>query len=186
LSINVQETRDKYYVHPWRRYFAKTIDLVVILTVLGFLGGLVLAFVYPPLLPTSLISTIIFSAIVLIGYCIIEAVLISAFGTTLGKAIFRTGIVNENGQKLEIINSLARSFFCGVAGIGAGIPVVSLMTLIMGYTTLNADGVTPWDQHTGAFVVHEEMTRLNWFFGISIFILAFAANIVLNVASMNF
>jgi len=181
--IDVSETRDAHYVRPWRRFFAKTIDYSFLMMGLGFISGIVLAAVNPAWLPVSLVQTLIFSAVVFVASLVIEGMLIALFGTTLGKALFRTGVVNEAGEKLGITKAVARSLYCGVAGLGAGIPFVSLIAYIMGYMKLESDGVTIWDKHIGAYVVHEKMTRLNWVLGISFFVLTYAGNIALNIVS---
>jgi hypothetical protein len=182
--IEVQQTRDKYYVRPWRRYFAKSIDFAIFLLGLSFLGGIVVALVNPAWLPTTIVSTIIFTGVVLIASCVLEGVMISVLGTTFGKALFRTGVVNEHGGRLGMAKSIGRSLYCGAAGLGAGIPLVSLAAHIMGYTALESNGVTLWDKHMRAYVVHENMTRLNWIFGICMFTLTLAANIALNYAGL--
>ncbi len=151
---------------------------------LGFFGGLVVLFINPQWMMTSLISTVIFLAFVLFALFIAEGIIISAFGTTLGKALFRTGVVNQRGEKLGIGKSITRSLYCGVAGMGAGLPLVSLITLIMGYRMLENEGVTLWDKHTGAYIVHEEMSVLNWIFGVTVFLATFAASIAVNFAEI--
>ncbi|WP_428409363.1 RDD family protein [Hyphococcus sp.] len=184
MNIDIQSTRDKHYVHPWRRYFAKTIDISIFAVALAFIGGIVLAIVNPAWLPTTIISSIIFTAVILFASLILEGVIISIFRTTFGKALFRTGVVNKDGGRLAMGRSVGRSLFCGVAGLGAGIPLVSLMTHILAYTALESDGVTIWDKHMDAYIVHEKMTRLNWVFGMLIFVLAFLGSLALNFAGM--
>ncbi len=184
MNIDTQSTRDKNYVHPWRRYFAKTIDLSIFSVSLAFVGGIVLAFVNPGWLPITIVSSIIFTAVVLFFSFIIEGLIISIFRTTFGKALFRTGVVDKDGGRLGIAKSIGRSLYSGVAGLGAGIPLVSIMTLILSYSALESDGVTLWDKHMDAYVVHENMTRLNWIFSMFIFALAFLGNIALNFAGM--
>lgn len=182
MNINTGETRDLKYVRPWRRYFAKSVDMTILTIGLGIVSGFFLGIFNPALLPTTFISTIVFGMVLLVLTCALEGAMISVFGTTFGKALFRTGVVDANGNRLGLLKSIARSLYCCAAGLGAGVPIVSLMTHVMGYMTLDSDGVTLWDKQLGAYVVHENMARMNWVLGIGFFILTFAVGIALNFA----
>jgi hypothetical protein len=50
-----------------------------------------------------------------------------------------------------------------VRGLGLGIPIVSLVTLVNAYSTLRHDGVASWDQDLGCTVTHRSFTFVRIF-----------------------
>lgn len=131
--------------HPWRRYWARMIDTLA----LGFGVSIVLAFLAPNVLqmPRLLLGFFLHPVVLLI-----EAVLLSTVGTTLGKALLNVRVRKINGDLPTLFEATVRAFYAWAVGLGAGVPVVSLFTLINAYTGLTRDEVTPWDQ-SGLFTV---------------------------------
>lgn len=136
---------------PWRRYFARMLDTVL----LGTLIWVVLAVVFEamsndlyrvffgsPGLATNQISATILTLAVVAP---VEALILGLTGTTIGKWVFGIRVTDTAGRSIGFIHAGFREAAVFFKGLGLGIPIVSLVTLIAGYRTLKHDGATSWD-----------------------------------------
>ncbi len=165
--------------HPWRRYFARLIDLIAI-------GGLIFVLsinflVY--LLPENiiLINTIFGNIIVelIIQYILwvpIEALFISFFGTTPGKWLYGISVIKIDGTKLSFSESLERAIFVWVKGDAFGIPIILLITNYFGYKRLTKSETTLWDNEVNSIVVHKKWGFIRVVFVVFITALIFLIN----------
>jgi len=141
---------DKRVVRPWVRYWGRIIDLLLF----GVMFGLILGYIYPPMLT---MSDRILGMLILFFYVFVDALLLSSWGTTPGKALLKVKVRTGNGKKLRYGDALQRSFSVWFRGLGLGIPVVSLFTLIFSYSRLKKSGITVWDEKGGYVVSHEHI-----------------------------
>lgn len=141
--------------HPWRRYFAKTLD-VVFLGVVAYVTLIFAIGVVSSDLATSLNEAMdhqILASVVLLGLWIpVESLLLASVGTTPARALFRITVRKRDGARLKFTEAFVRS--CGVAvmGMGGGIPLVALFTQYFAYQRLTRTGTTWWDNSTGSEV----------------------------------
>jgi S1-C subfamily serine protease len=84
-----------------------------------------------------------------------EAGLLSTWGTTPGKWIFHTTVRSKTGAQLDYSAALTRSANVWARGMGIGIPIVTLFTLLRGYSRLKSDGETSWDRDGNSEVHHK-------------------------------
>lgn len=149
-------------IRPWIRYFARSFDFC-----LGALGALVVFIAILLLFPSSWywFSAYGFfeeysytSAVVTFVFAILaEAVLLSTWGTTPGKWLLRVNVRSFEGNKLSFSEAMSRSFWAYLKGTAFGIPLVSFVTLIVAYSTLNKQGKTSWDTAGGFTVTHDRI-----------------------------
>ena len=142
-------------VYPWGRFWAKWIDCTVYAVVLA----IVLALMESSFLDDALWR---FYVLFSLTFPIAEAVLISVFGTTLGKVLFRIRITAENGDKLDLNASFKRSISGWLRGSLFGLPVLSLLANWSAYQEYQRDKITPWDKAAGALVKARRPTPLSW------------------------
>jgi len=151
ITVNNIQTQDSNCsvrkVRPWIRYFARMVDLFLF----SFMVGIVLA-LYAPImaaLPNSLLTVGI-----LFAWIFQESVLLANCGTTPGKWFFKIKVRNARGQKLTFSEALNRSFGVWIKGMGAGVPLLNLITLLSSRSQLKRDGITAWDEEGGFIVTH--------------------------------
>jgi uncharacterized RDD family membrane protein YckC len=138
-------------VAPWRRYGARMLDT----TIHASLGVMVLAFAFYSFLPVSAKrffqfldtpgGTIVGFVMSTVLAAIVGGFVVGSTGTSVGKAIFGVRVVSANCQAIGIINGLRREFWVWVVGLGLGIPLVSIFTMIRANKELRNDGTTEWD-----------------------------------------
>ncbi|MBC8273539.1 MAG: RDD family protein [Chloroflexi bacterium] len=137
-------------VRPWVRYFARFVDLFLF----SLLAGFVLGMYVPSVLnvPSSFLTVAI-----LFVWIFQEAVLLANCGTTPGKWLFKIKVTDSQGQKLKFSDALNRSFGVGLKGMGGGVPLLPLLTLLGSKSKLKRDGVTVWDEDGGFLVTHSRI-----------------------------
>lgn len=139
-------------VRPWVRYWARYIDILTA----GFFFGILLAVLSPSTVDT--VSELLLSILGLFLWIFIESVLLSTLGTTLGKWLLRIRLRTIDGNKPNFLKALKRSFAVWFRGLGLGIPIISIFTLIGAYYRLTENGITSWDEEGGFSVTHQRIS----------------------------
>ena len=133
-------------VHPWIRYWARYLDIIAFSLVFG-----VFLAIFLPSVTES--SNIFLTMLVLFVWIFAESTLLSSWGTTPGKWLLKINLEGPTG-KPDFSTALNRSFAVWLKGLGLGIPIVSLFTLISSYNHLTKNGITPWDKDGNFKVSH--------------------------------
>ena len=158
-------------LHPWRRYFARSFDLYLFFIVFFFFLGVT----FPRLFEnTGRVSESLFGIFGTAAYALFDGFWTNIFGNSPGKRLYGIRLVRTNGGGLDLGTSLRRSFTVYLKGLGLGIPLVSLITLIVAYNTLTSNGQTSWDRDLQCTVVHSELSALRWTLIVVIWVLLIA------------
>jgi uncharacterized RDD family membrane protein YckC len=133
---------------PWPRYWARFIDVSIEIGALSFILGM--------LAPSLFQSGGIFDSngpaknlagIVLLPVAlVVDALLYSLLGNSLGKLILGIRVRHEDGRRLSLAAYLARNFRLYFYGLGIGIPLISLFTLISSHRRAARGELMSWDQ----------------------------------------
>lgn len=152
--------------HPWRRYFARGIDVVVV----GGLTWAVIGIVFGLVDPTGAEAffnlfngpggRILDLILTLLATIPGTALMVGLTGLSVGKWLFGIKVLRRDGTPIGVLASLWREANVFVAGFGAGVPFVSLFTLISSYRRLTDDGHTAWDEPKRVVVLHRPMNAL--------------------------
>lgn len=116
--------RDVAEPHPWRRYFARAIDLTLV--------GLMVSFVQFVLLHHNLVNISKGENVLcgLVGWgllVLIEPLLLSRFGKTAGKWCMGITVTRPDGERLSYGEALERTAAVWLYGAGLGISIVELV-----------------------------------------------------------
>lgn len=138
-------------VHPWRRYFARAIDIALF-------SGLLLLFRIniPPIRIAETIDIGFFLEFPM--YLIVDILMLTYFGTTVGKFILGIQLSDRTGSKLTFHQVLKREVMVWFYGYGLNIPIVSLITMLRSVNDLEGKGITKWDEKLGLVVSHKKLT----------------------------
>ena len=160
--------QDTAPLHPWARYWAKTLDIAVFSLLAGIpiaivgvegwrgdvLGWLLFVLVFPP----------------------VEALLVSRTTGTPGKALFGVTVTAADGGRLDFKTAVQRAYASVLVGLALAIPGLSLATMIAGYWDYTHSGSVYWDRKTGA-VYTARPTGKSWIvlciIGLVVFIFGF-------------
>ena len=139
--------------HPWRRLFARTVDICTA----GLVLFMLLIFAFSATMPEqaagfakAIGNPIIASVVLYLIWLPAEALLLSLFGTTPAKWLFGIRVAHPGGNLLSFAAALNRSFLVFVQGVGFGIPFVALFTQLFAYRRLTKTRTTLWDTSTTA------------------------------------
>lgn len=137
---------------PWRRYWARSLDI----TIGTSLAAVLIGAVRPMLLSqaNALMGQgwVVFLLLLPLSL-VIDAVVYWALGNTPGKAIAGVKVLEDGARRtLAAPAYLARNFGVYLFGLGLGLPLVSLITLIMSYRRAAAGEAASWERFSGSRV----------------------------------
>lgn len=152
-------------IYSWRRYFARTIDLNIasILIILAFVlwkatghyqlqKQLFDMLVNPETAPV--VKVWFWGLFSCLLWVVVEPIILSNFGTTPGKALFRLRLVSDNNEP----NYVGRSVAVWAAGMGFGLPILSPLVALIAGARLKTKGKADWDRWTGFSVEGESLS----------------------------
>ena len=142
---------------PWRRYFARSLDLSLYGLIWSMVGQWGLRI--NPVLYHAWVWTLACTyagAVLMLAF---EPVLLHFWGTTIGKWVFGLSVCDEDGHKLSIRTAFARAWGVFCIGMGWGIPLYNLYRMWRSYRTCTEEELS-WDlDNACAIVVRERETK---------------------------
>lgn len=164
---------------PWVRFLARMTDYYVF----SMLFSLLVSLMFPDFMKQlsdmltqqmssgsseeagfqSIMALIIVRVIITFIWVFLEAFTISRYGTTFGKNLLGTRVLDQNGELLPYDRALKRSYGVWLKGMGAGFALISWLTMLFGYQALKRDGVNSWDKDAGSKVVHSQFSSTRLF-----------------------
>lgn len=176
--------------HAWRRYFARFVDLTLVFTLICMIVGALIGFCLALFAPQQVqgfvdwlgslgeMNRLMSTVVTCLVWIPIETLMLGTLGTTPGKWVFGIKLQSGAGAKLGFGAALLRSALVCVQGLGLGLPIVALVTLIYSYDKLTKTGTTLWDRRVESAVTYLPMGPLR--------ITAAGIAIVLTVALIGF
>jgi hypothetical protein len=147
---------------PWRRFFAKWIDLSLY-NIVFFI--LIIFSIEQDISNSAILFALL--AITLAPAQILDGIILAIFGSSLGKLIFGVVVIPPEGN--TFLNSMKRTVLCLVYGMGFGIPMVNMFFIAYQHGKLKSQGQTSWDKKTGHKVVYAKGPHL--FLGVIVIII---------------
>jgi uncharacterized RDD family membrane protein YckC len=136
---------------PWRRLWARMLDVFLCIYLLGF----VLGAVRPSLFQSGggaahqqLIAWLLMPVVM-----VLDSLIYALFGNTLGKAIAGTAVRAERGGRLPFLPYLKRNFELYFFGLGTMLPIITLVTLIGSFRRADRGELMSWDLSADSRVV---------------------------------
>jgi uncharacterized RDD family membrane protein YckC len=137
---------------PWMRYWARMFDLMI--------AGAAFAIVMRAAgIDVAHWNHFVFSCLALIFWAPCEAALLCACGTTPGKSMFNIRVATRNGSPLRFPQALGRSFAVFIIGLGFGMPIIAVTTLIAAWWKLSRHGRTTWDDQNDTVVTRQPLEK---------------------------
>lgn len=143
-------------VTPWRRYGARILDL----SLNGVLGWFIIGTAFYQLAPVSAdrffttMNPVMDIMLTVIVGIVITGILIGFSGSSIGKWVFGIRVTDTDGRPIGVVAGIIRDLSVWIKGLGFGLPIISLITMYLGYQRLNEKGATSWDESGGYLVAH--------------------------------
>lgn len=141
-------------IRPWVRYLARTIDSSIVGFAFGLMSPLISMIFNIQILN---LNSHLLGFLILFLYIFIEPIFLILCGNTFGKWLLKIKLKDSTGKNLIFSTAFKRSFFVWLYGFGAGIPIISLLTLKDGYSNLVKNGITSWDKKYNLVISHEKI-----------------------------
>ena len=178
----IQETENRnlsYPFHPWRRYFARVLDILLY----SITWSAFLAFVFHVnVLERSTAETILDTLIEFIMMLFLEPLWLHKFGTTPGKFIFGLRIESAEGEYLSYTEGLERTLGVIGNGMGFNIPIYNLIRLWKSYRMCSENEMLPWDEYKSYTIKDTKRYRSVLYIAASL--LAFLVMVTISSAQM--
>ncbi|OLN27513.1 DnaJ domain-containing protein [Desulfosporosinus metallidurans] len=140
-------------IRPWVRFWARLVDIYSGNALAGILIGIFI----PQVLDQKIVG-ISFANIIGIPFTILlEGLLLSTWGMTLGKSLFQVFVRDSQGEKLSFLQAIKRSTSAWAWGLGFGVPFASFLLAGMSYQHIKETGVAKWDMDGNSFVSHRKI-----------------------------
>lgn len=180
--------------HPWRRFFAKIVDLgtigiipifIVYIAGIEFLPHLVLFTDNPLLMDGTRKDHAEAIAQVFVGISFsmlwipIDAFFLSVMGYTPGRWLYGISVRADNGSILRFWPALKRSALVALQGLALFTPF-ALFTKLAAYRRLTKTGTTLWDSKVGSIVTHVKWGWIRTIIVVIVTAFSFACLSVLN------
>lgn len=135
----------------WARFWARIFDIMLYSIPVSLALGLVFPqlFVGEDAVGSNLFLT---SMLCLPLVMVLDALVISAFGTSIGKSIAGLNVETVNREAIDLETSFKRNSLLYIRGLVLGIPLICLIGYLSGYRAVKDDGFTSWDEDTGTRV----------------------------------
>lgn len=158
----------------WRRFCARVIDLAVY----QFLVSACLRLVLHVNTSIEVGWRIVEIPLPIILMYVIEPILLSVIGTTLGKRIFGIYVLNESGNIISYKNAKRRSFRVFWYGMGVYFTPVMLWRLGKSYIDGKAGRRLPWEEDSKVYILDKKKWRY------IVFVVSMSAILFLNAWSL--
>ncbi len=166
--------------HPWRRYVAKMVD-IMIFSVLGALPlGIVLALLFPGVDFNHPSYNALFTLLAPVVWLAIEPAWLAKFQTTPGRSLFRIKLVTSYGEPITRNRAYQRGGMLWFRGLACGFQPVTLGAVYLAYRRLNNSGGTSWDRDAGFVVLHNTISAGRW-----VLIVGSALGLLISVAALD-
>lgn len=161
--------------HPWRRFFARVLDLNLYDTLYSMLLALVFHVNFA-IRGTG--AGVLDAIVVLLLMVFLEPLLLRLWGTTPGKFIFGLRVETTGGDKPGYGQGLARTWGVLSRGLGFGIPIYRLYRLYKSYKICSQGEPEPWEDEL-AYTIRDT----KWYRGAAA-ILAYGGMVALLAGAM--
>ncbi|MBC6414894.1 MAG: trypsin-like peptidase domain-containing protein [Bdellovibrionales bacterium] len=155
----------KNKITPFRRFFARHGDWLITLFIFYFFLEIFKLL--------NIGFSVFFSILLSISY---EIVTISLYGSTLCKHLFGIKILNKDGSKLKMKQSLKRWFLVHLKGIAFYIPILSFITSLVAFFRLRKRGFTSWDEDLNIDILIKPLTFVKVGIFFTVFLLIYSSS----------
>lgn len=152
-TVVIEIAEPKEVPHPWRRYFARRVDVALYSLILTAFVAFGLRVDY-----SSFGAEIIIFCFSLLLMLIFEPLQLTLFKTTFGKMLFGLKVVNDEGGRLSYGQGVERVKDVVLYGMGIKLPIIELVRNIISYRRCKAGKTLAWEYESTV-----EASELRWY-----------------------
>lgn len=167
-QANIRADTAPQVFYPWRRFFARMLDITIYST---FWSALLALVFHVNITNRRGVLNFIDAIIAIIIMLFVEPLLLKFFGTTFGKWIFGLRLEDENGNHPSYNSGFTRTWGVIGSGLGYNIPIYNLIRLWKSCNRCSANEPQPWDDELIYSIKDTKPYRGVLFVGINILIM---------------
>jgi uncharacterized RDD family membrane protein YckC len=154
MSIHHSSPSPTRAERAWPRFWARQFDYAICWGIATGTAGL-LGMASPVRLPNLLIAIVIGAMLVGVLHLVYEALMLTVFGTTIGKSVFGLRVQTRHGRKAEFSRFFRRSLGAWLWGSYAYVlfPLATLFAWKKSYDEFRLNGRTYWDKQSKTRVI---------------------------------
>lgn len=139
---------------PFRRYIARQLDMFLVTYIYLLING--------PIVADDMMSLAMPLLLSIPPWAVLEALCLHYWGYTPGKWMMRVEVTNEWGERMSLQQSFRRAVDVAIRGMGLGIPILHVFTMVHSMLRLTTHGITPWDEQKRVVVRHPPLEMWRW------------------------
>lgn len=165
---------------PWRRYFARSLDLLLYSVIWDVFLALVMGV---NISMRSAGGKILDSFVILLMMLLAEPVLLTLFGATPGKWILGLRVTDNAGERLTLEEARVRTWKVCLHGMGLSIPIWSIVRMWKSYKVCMEEETQEWEYHSVVTLKDERGWRTAAYLGTCaccfvVFVIAFGVSVL--------
>jgi hypothetical protein len=164
--------------HPWRRYFARGIDTIIVAFIVAALLVMIPSMEFVDQIPDAIHGMAILAIMMPI-----EAFALSQWKTTPGKWLLGITVTKKGSKALSYSTALYRASLVWLRGEGIGLSLVALFTTLHQYSVLKTKGIVSWDKELGCIMTYDKLSTPRVIGAVLIYIVAIGLSILATVAA---
>lgn len=160
------------FASGWQRFWSKNFDILFLGGIVGGLVGLVDPTFFEAEKFAGSGGDSLAGLVILPFVLALDAIILSAFGNSIGRKMIGIRVETINRQKLDLGKSFDRAFRVWLFGFAIGFPIICLFTYSRNLRKLNRHEQTSWDQALSTRVYqHSASVARTWITALTTFAL---------------
>lgn len=140
-----------FFATAWQRFWSKNLDIAILSLGVGAAVG----YLFPEFFLAQLSndpSGRLLGLMILPVVFAVDAIILSMFGNTLGRALIGIRVETLDRSRLDILTAIGRGLRVWCFGCAFGIPIATLFTYKANFDKLKRGELTSWDDGLGTRV----------------------------------
>ncbi|MDO5519447.1 MAG: RDD family protein [bacterium] len=168
-QLQVQNMEKDSY--PWRRFFARGLDIYIYTVLWGSFISLILNINWLNRSPGGELFDVIICVVLML---VLEPLLLHFFGTTIGKWMLGLRVTDHNGKRLSYHEAFVRTRTMFVRGMGLDIPIYHLVRLWKSYKECKDCNVLDWEVESEVVLHSKKIWHIIGYIGLSVVLFGFS------------
>ncbi|MBH8578804.1 RDD family protein [Bisbaumannia pacifica] len=166
---------------PWRRFLARIFDVWASISLVLAPSVFAIAYLFPEIYLSIYPANEVWAGIVFLFLAImVDALVYFIFGNTLGKALLGVKVIGSDGAPLKRSDYWVRNLGVWWSGLALGIPLLSLIAMVVQYRRLSSKGFASYDAYRKPEVIVEGGSAFKTVVFVFLFLIFAFTNMVLS------
>jgi uncharacterized RDD family membrane protein YckC len=175
----IKPLKDPSKGRPWRRFWARFLDTGIHV----FPVAIAFEIVSPGFATKTMekYGEYVLNVNYLPFVLILEVLVLSIFGSTLGKYLLNIDLISNDGSRVSFGSATVRGFSLWIKGLAFGLPLANMITAVAAASKIRKDGNAAWDNDSKINIEYRPLSMTKT----ALAVLLIAALIAFNAVAKN-